>query len=60
MEGFAIQAGYAITDAIFFNLTYGYGEQADDSLGTGGTGDAFSLNPLHKYSIFQSDLTVKF
>ncbi len=60
MEGFAIQAGYAITDAIFFNLTYGYGEQADGSLGTGGVGDAFSINPLHKYSIFQSDLTVKF
>ena len=25
MEGFAVQAGYAITDAIIFNLTYGYG-----------------------------------
>jgi hypothetical protein len=32
--------------------TYGYGEQADGSLGTGGVGDAFSINPLHKYSIF--------
>jgi hypothetical protein len=60
MEGFAIQAGYALSDAVFFNLTYGYGEQADGSLGTGGVGDAFSLNPLHKYSIFQSDLSVKF
>jgi Putative porin len=60
MEGFVIQAGYAISDAVFFNLTYGYGEQADNALGTGGVGDAFSLNPLHKYSIFQSDLSVKF
>jgi hypothetical protein len=60
MEGFAIRAGYAITDAIVFNLTYGYGEQIDDDLGTGGTGDAFSLDPLHKYQIFQADLNVKF
>lgn len=60
MEGFVVQAGYALSDAITFNLTYGYGEQADRSLGTGGVGDAFSLNPLRKYSIFQSDLGVKF
>ena len=48
MEGFAIQAGYALSDAVTFNLTYGYGEQADRSLGTGGVGDAFTLNPLRK------------
>jgi len=60
MEGFVVQAGYAISDAVFFNLTYGYGEQIDGDLGTGGVGDAFSLSPLHKYSIFQSDLSVKF
>ena len=60
MEGFVVQAGYALSDAVFFNLTYGYGQQADRSLGTGGVGDAFSINPLRKYSIFQSDLSVKF
>ena len=60
MEGFAIQAGYAISDAVTFNLTYGYGQQADRSLGTGGVGDAFALNPLRKYNIFQADLSVKF
>ncbi|MGI8890019.1 MAG: putative porin [Chthoniobacterales bacterium] len=60
MEGFVAQAGYALNDAVFFNLTYGYGRQADRSLGTGGVGDAFSLNPLRKYSIFQTDLSVKF
>lgn len=60
MEGFVVQAGYAISDAVIFNLTYGYGEQADRSLGTGGVGDAFSLNPLRKYNIFQADLSVKF
>ncbi|MDQ6625094.1 MAG: putative porin, partial [Verrucomicrobiota bacterium] len=60
MEGFAIQAGYAISDAVTFNLTYGYGQQIDHDLGTGGTGDAFTLNPLRKYNLFQADLSVKF
>lgn len=59
MEGFAVQAGYALSDAITFNLSYGYGDQANDRLGTGGVGD-IALNPLRKYQIFQADLNVKF
>lgn len=59
MEGFVLQAGYALSDAVIFNLSYGYGEQADDRLGTGGIGD-IALNPLRKYQIFQADLNVKF
>jgi hypothetical protein len=60
MEGVAVRLGYAVTDAITANLTYGYGWQIDDDLGTGGTGDAFTINPLNKYQIFQADLSVKF
>jgi len=60
MEGVAVRGGYAISDAVTFNLTYGYGRQIDDDLGTGGIGDTFSLNPLRKYQIFQADLNVKF
>ena len=60
MEGFAVRGGYAIADAVTFNLTYGYGSQIDHALGTGGVGDAFSINPLRKYQIFQADLNVKF
>jgi len=60
MEGFAVRGGYAITDAVTFNLTYGYGKQIDHDLGTGGVGDAFTINPLRKYQIFQADLNVKF
>lgn len=60
MEGFVVRAGYALSDAVTFNLTYGYGEQIDGDLGTGGVGDAFSLNPLDKYQIFQADLNLKF
>jgi len=59
MEGVVLQAGYALSDAVIFNLSYGYGEQSDDTLGTGGVGD-IALNPLHKYQIFQADLNVKF
>jgi Putative porin len=60
MEGVAVRLGYAVTDAITANLTYGYGWQIDHDLGTGGIGDAFSINPLRKYNIFQADLSVKF
>jgi hypothetical protein len=60
MEGVAVRGGYAISDAVTFNLTYGYGRQIDHDLGTGGVGDAFSINPLRKYQIFQADLNVKF
>jgi len=54
-----VQAGYALSDAVIFNLSYGYGWTADKSLGTGGTGD-IGINPLNKYQIFQADLNVKF
>lgn len=60
MEGFAVRGGYALSDAVVFNLTYGYGSQIDHDLGTGGVGDAFTINPLRKYQIFQADLNVKF
>jgi hypothetical protein len=59
MEGVVVQAGYALSDAVIFNLSYGYGDQADNRLGTGGVGD-IALNPLRKYQIFQADLNVKF
>lgn len=59
IEGFAVQAGYALSDAVIFNLTYAYGWRSDSSLGTGGNGD-IGINPLDKYKLFQADLNVKF
>jgi hypothetical protein len=59
IEGVVVQAGYAISDAVIFNLSYGYGRRADKSLGTGGIGD-IGINPLDKYQLFQADLNVKF
>jgi hypothetical protein len=59
MQGIAVQAGYALSDAVIFNLTYGYGSRSDTSLGTGGIGD-IGINPLDRYQIFQADLNVRF
>ena len=59
MEGVAVQGGYALSDAITFNLTYAYGWQSDRALGTGGVGDT-GLNPLRDYQLFQADLNWKF
>ena len=59
MEGVAVTAAYALSDAVFFKLTWGYGWPSDDALGTGGAGD-IGINPLDKYQIFQADLNVKF
>lgn len=59
MEGVGVRAGYALTDAIFFNLEWVYGWRIDDDLGTGGFND-IGINPLDHYQILQTDLTVKF
>ena len=59
LEGLGVRAGYMLADAISFNLTYAYGWQVDNSIGTGGTGDIL-INPLNQYQLFQADLSVKF
>ncbi|MDQ3118413.1 MAG: putative porin [Verrucomicrobiota bacterium] len=58
-EGVGVSAGYALSDAVTFNLTYVYGEQIDNDLGTGGIGD-IGVNPLREYQLFQADLSWKF
>jgi len=59
MQGIALQAGYALSDAIIFNVTWAYGWPSNHNLGTGGIGD-IGINPLSQYQIFQADLNVKF
>jgi hypothetical protein len=59
MEGVAVQAGYTVSDAVTFNVTYAYGEQINHTLGTGGVGD-IGVNPLREFQLFQADLSVKF
>ena len=59
IEGFAFIFGYALSDAVFTNLTYAHGWQIDHDLGTGGLGDV-GINPLDDYDLFQADLSFKF
>ena len=59
MQGIGVQAGYALSDAVVFNITYGYAWRTDHDLGTGGVGD-IGINPLDHYQIFQADLNVRF
>jgi hypothetical protein len=59
MQGVAVQAGYALSDAITFNILYAHGWRSDNSLGTGGVGD-IAVNPLDEYNIFQADLNLRF
>jgi hypothetical protein len=59
MQGVGVKAGYALADAIIFNLTWAYGWRSNGNFGTGGVGD-IPINPLDQYQIFQADLNVKF
>jgi hypothetical protein len=60
MEGVIVKAGYALTDAVTFNLTYNYGWRINDDLGTGGIVNAIGINPIDNYQLFFADLNVKF
>jgi hypothetical protein len=60
MQGVAVKAGYMLSDAVSFNISYCYGWSADDSLGTGGLGGTIGINPLNNYQLFQADLGLKF
>lgn len=60
MEGVAVRAGYMLTDAVSFNLTYSYGWRIEDALGTGGIGGGIGVNPLDKYQLLDVDLNIKF
>ena len=60
MHGVAAKAGYALSDAVIFSVTWAYGWRYDDNLGTGGTPIAIGINPLDQYQFFVADLNIKF
>jgi hypothetical protein len=60
MHGVAARAGYMLSDAVSFNITYCYGWRIDKTLGTGGNGGAIGINPLDKYQLLDLDLNVRF
>jgi hypothetical protein len=59
LEGVVVRAGYMLSDAVSFNLTWAYAWRIDNALGTGGAHD-IAVNPLDQYQIFQADMNVKF
>jgi Putative porin len=59
LQGVAVKAGYMLSDAVLFNLTYAYAWRIDDELGTGGIGN-LTINPVDQYQLFQADLSFKF
>jgi hypothetical protein len=59
LQGIGMTLAYMLSDAVWAQLLYGYAEQADHSLGTGGFGD-IGINPMKNYQIFQADLNIKF
>jgi len=60
MRGPVLTLGYNFTDAVTLAFTYNYGVRVDSNVGTGGSANAFSLDPLHTYSFYYWDLLVKF
>jgi len=59
MHGVAARAGYMLSDAVSFNLTYCYGWRLEHDLGTGGKG-TIGINPLNRYQLLDVDLNVRF
>ncbi|HKI71570.1 MAG TPA: putative porin [Verrucomicrobiae bacterium] len=60
MHGIIVRAGYALSDAVIFNVTWNYGWRINDNLGTGGTPIAIGINPVDQYQFFVADLNIKF
>ena len=61
MEGVFSAFAYSITDGIIATIHYGYANQINKALGTGGSNpDLPILNPVKQYHLFQLDLTWRF
>ncbi len=61
LQGFYSAVAYSITDNIIGTLRYGYADQIDGSLGTGGSNqDIPQVNAIHRYQLIQADLTCRF
>ena len=59
-EGVAARAGYALSDAVIFSVTWNYAWRINDNLGTGGPVNAIGINPIDQYQLFFADLNIKF
>jgi len=64
MQGPVFRAGYALSDAVTFNVAYNYGRIINSNLGTGGYGGTLngtnSSPAEHSYNLVQVDLNLRF
>ena len=61
VEGIYAAAAYGLTDNVIATLRYGYATRINDQLGTGGSNqDIPQMNPIHRYNIFQVDVSLRF
>lgn len=61
LQGIYTAFAYSITDGIIATARYGYANQINDRLGTGGNNpDLPVLNPIKNYNLVQLDLTWRF
>ena len=61
LQGIYTAFAYSFTDAIIGTVRYGYANQIDGKIGTGGNNlDIPGINPIRHYNIFQADLTWRF
>ncbi len=61
LQGCYVSFAYSFTDAILGTVRYGYANQINNKLGTGGSNlDIPGINPIRNYDLVQCDLTWRF
>jgi hypothetical protein len=61
LEGLYTAFAYGLTDHIIATARYGFANQINDKVGTGGSNqDIPQMNPIHSYHIFQFDMSFRF
>jgi hypothetical protein len=61
LQGVFTAIAYGLSDNVIATAHYGYATRINDKLGTGGSNlDIPQINPIHRYSLFQLDLTFRF
>jgi hypothetical protein len=61
LQGVYSSFAYSFTDAIIGTIRYGYANQINDKLGTGGNNlDIPGINPIKNYNVLQLDVTWRF
>ena len=60
MQGWVVNANYALGAATQLTFTYAHGERKDKSIAAPGAGDTGTNNKIDNYRMLQLDLNMKF